>query len=506
MPQTPAQLPRSSMSSILRDYMDPAIASGTPPRIIGAAANVVKKRMPSFGQVKREEDEVESGMEADLSRDAYDDPPMSPKAQKRKRSNGIRSMLAQEEDEGHDSENVQTARGLVWFLIAVLTISWSVWFATESRTVGFCDMGSDSNALLSQRALEQQRAQRAIDEGDDKANISLRVPMALRPTCLPCPPHAICQGGALVGCESSDFILQHSILAQLPLVKTIAPLSMTAPSCSPDQQKVLLAADLADEIESRLRIWKGHVQCRRASARIATSGKGVSGKAFYGLPKEELYLDLKEEVGRGSVLEAHTPEYFEELWGLAMEELEATSRVEESGSMLVAKRGGAGIGLRCSATLLLESAWERMRFWLAAVVFVLSTGQWLRYRWQSTRLRKGEAKKLVAATLSRLEQAKRHSVQNGKANPDGFLSISQLRDDILRHESLESRKRKLWASVAKIVEANTNVRTRQAKVRGEWSRVWEWIGALKTKEEVHGNGGDGKAVNMGKGRMPSVNV
>jgi len=511
--ESKARQPRSSTSSILRDYMDPSIALNTPPRIIGNTASKIKGRVAEISGLKQEQDYDESGMEADLSRDAYDDPPTSPAAQKKKRNRGKQSNLSEEDDDSSDS--VQAARGITWLLIVVLGLSWWVWFASESRTVGFCDMASRSNALLDERVREQAISQKAIDDGDERANVTLRVPLAFRPTCLPCPPHAVCKAGAMVGCESSDYALRIPLMAHLPLVSTLIPLSMTSPSCQPDQQKVLLAADLADEIENRLRVWKGDVQCKREMTRFgpAKSEKERSSDGIFALPKKELYQDLKEEIEKGSALAEHPDEYYQELWSLAMEDLHATNRIGEEyrgQATLYSKRGGVGIGWGCNAKLLVENAWQRMRLWVATFCLLLLTVQWLRHRLQSNRIRRGQTKELVAATLSRLEEVKRHSIK-GKNNQDGFLSITQLRDDILRKESLESRKKKIWTLVAKVVESNTNVRTRQAKVRGEWSRVWEWIGALDAKKEIDSSDAEGlqndhKVVNRGNGRIHSAEI
>jgi hypothetical protein len=336
------------------------------------------------------------------------------------------------------------------------------------------------------------------------------MPMALRPTCLPCPPHARCQSGVMIGCESSDYVLRLPLFAHLPVVGTSAPLSWTSPSCFPDQQKVLLAADLADEIESRLRTWKGHVQCKREVARFGSSTKGEVESKF-ALPRDELYQDLKAEVEKSNVLSEHPEEYYEELWTLAMEDLEASGRVGELQSTLFAKRGGTGIGLGCRMRMIVGNAWQKMRFWLATLFVLALSLQWVRHRFQSNKSRKGQTKELVVATLARLEEVKRISIQSNDDSQDGFLSLTQLRDDILRNESLESKKKKIWMGVIKAVESNTNVRTRQAKVRGEWSRVWEWIGALEPKK---GQGSRSKleakevdiVVNRGNGRLPSAEV
>lgn len=484
--------------SQLRNYMDPTIASSTPPRIVGSR------------KFKQEEGE-ESGMEADLSRDAYDDPPSSPSLQKKKRNSRRRSRLSGEDGDGDASGSGPTARGAAWLVIAALTVYWWLWYTGESRVVGFCDVGRPSNSLLDERVRVQQMVQQAIDEGDDKANLTLQMPARFRPTCQPCPAHARCIEGGLVGCESSDYALQHPLLSNLPAASKLVPLSMTAPSCLPDQQKVLLAADLADEIENRLRAWKGNVQCKRKPARLVGTGDEV-----FALPSRELFQQLWEEVQRGGSLPEHTSEdYFTELWSLATTDLLANDRIGQAHrgqSSLYAKRGGAAMGLGCRVGLIVESGWQRIRLWLGAMVGLLVFAQWVRHRVQSRQTRQGQVRQLVQATLSRLEKAKRASMQGKQLHDDGVLSISQLRDDILRDDSSahasNTTKQRLWTAVASVVEANTNVRTRQAKVRGEWARVWEWIGSVEASRVVEDKETkrEPNIVNAGKGRLRSAEV
>ena len=84
---------------------------------------------------------------------------------------------------------------------------------------------------------------------------------------------------------------------------------------------------------------------------------------------------------------------------------------------------------------------------------------------------------LVATTLDRLAtQAALHA--RGETL-EGWISVGQLRDDVLRDEFSASRREKQWARVAAVVERNANVRASVREGRGgEVSRVWEWIGSL----------------------------
>jgi hypothetical protein len=88
---------------------------------------------------------------------------------------------------------------------------------------------------------------------------------------------------------------------------------------------------------------------------------------------------------------------------------------------------------------------------------------------------------LVSLTLDRLAtQAALHS--SGKSN-EGFISVGQLRDDVLRGEFSAKKREKMWKGVRSVVEDNTNVRAAVREGRsGEVSRVWEWIGGTENIE------------------------
>lgn len=101
---------------------------------------------------------------------------------------------------------------------------------------------------------------------------------------------------------------------------------------------------------------------------------------------------------------------------------------------------------------------------------------------------------LVSLTLDRLSaQAALHAQDKGTF-PEPWISIGQLRDDVLRDEHSISKREALWARVRKIVEMNANIRSSQREGRsGEISRVWEWIGAVGPIESPDGDRGRRKS-------------
>jgi hypothetical protein len=95
---------------------------------------------------------------------------------------------------------------------------------------------------------------------------------------------------------------------------------------------------------------------------------------------------------------------------------------------------------------------------------------------------------LVATTLDRLAtQAALHRQAAGDG--EAWISVGQMRDDVLRDEFSVGRREGIWAGVKRVVESNANVRASVKEGRsGEVSRVWEWIGATAGSEERRKSG------------------
>jgi hypothetical protein len=92
---------------------------------------------------------------------------------------------------------------------------------------------------------------------------------------------------------------------------------------------------------------------------------------------------------------------------------------------------------------------------------------------------------LVSLTLDRLATQAALHAQDKEAYPESWISIGQLRDDVLRDEHSVAKREKQWQKVRKVVEMNANVRASQRESRsGEVSRVWEWIGAVTALEDA----------------------
>ena len=121
-----------------------------------------------------------------------------------------------------------------------------------------------------------------------------------------------------------------------------------------------------------------------------------------------------------------------------------------------------------------------------------------------TNLRDDQAKvpTLVATTLDRL--ATQAALHHQGASPESWISVGQLRDDVLRDEFSAKRRDRLWKKVQAVVEMNANVRASVREGRGgDVSRVWEWIGSVAFIEDAWGAAGrrDSSRLSLG----PAVN-
>jgi hypothetical protein len=94
----------------------------------------------------------------------------------------------------------------------------------------------------------------------------------------------------------------------------------------------------------------------------------------------------------------------------------------------------------------------------------------LYYKLQSDRATTTEAKRLATRVFAELTDI--------AAADDDFVSITQLRDSVLRDEFSSARRKKVWGKVEQLVEQNSNVRTKVGAVSsGGVGRGWRWIGS-----------------------------
>ena len=150
--------------------------------------------------------------------------------------------------------------------------------------------------------------------------------------------------------------------------------------------------------------------------------------------------------------------------------------------------------IRRSARLTLA----RYRSALSLIAFLFLIAAYTRNRIIQNRTDAARIPLLVALTLDRLAtQAALYS--RGDAH-ESWISVGQLRDDVLRDEFSDKRRDAIWTRVRDVVEKNANVRASSREIRGgDISRVWEWIGTLGLTDDpgFSGRRSGGKRVSWG---------
>lgn len=145
--------------------------------------------------------------------------------------------------------------------------------------------------------------------------------------------------------------------------------------------------------------------------------------------------------------------------------------------LLLATNSLARLPLGCTLRRSIRITLARYRIQLATLITLFAVLTYLRLEILARRDSRARVPALVATTLDRLAtQAVLHA--RGDAAEE-WISVGQLRDDILRDEFSAKRREDIWKQVKAVVEMNANVRASVREGRGgEISRVWEWIGSL----------------------------
>lgn len=342
---------------------------------------------------------------------------------------------------------------LVRWAVCLAALLW-LWYCHQTRQLGYCPPGSTppSGSFLER----------------------------LYPSCTPCPEHAECPGGSQPVCTRQDYVLAYPLQARMPIVQHALPLAWMRPVCQPDTYKLVLASELADAIAAYLAHWHGQVICGYAPPLAGAPTQRELGRIA--LPASK----VKEELG-ARLSEAIEDPLYDTLWDMALAELQrhtppAVHTVAGSPLGGTATTGSTAwlaaprpaLTLNCRLRLYVRAlVWRsRLRLALALAAAVLVVTAWRRAG--AARARYSRASQLVPAALQRLRTQAAQHAQAGDTAPLG-VPVAHLRDELLPHDDARTR-RQLWALVARRVQQNANVRTRQAQWHGEWQRVWEWMG------------------------------
>ncbi|KAH7064828.1 sister chromatid separation protein-like protein [Macrophomina phaseolina] len=340
-------------------------------------------------------------------------------------------------------------------ILVALLGGYAAWWRGEKLAVGYCGLGKEAISLDDFEVPEYAKGLEA-----------------LLPRCEPCPQHAYCYPELVTTCESDFVIRQHPL--------SFGGLVPLPPTCEPDSDKARKVKAVADRAVEELRERNAKFEC----------GDLVDEQGHHLATPEIDEQDLKDEISTKRRKGMSQVE-FDDLWASAIPEVvdrdEVVSNVDgESGTRRLASTSLARISLYCAARRSVRLALARHLWKLIGVLAMSGMLLYSRSAWVASTETEKRAKLLATFALDQLKMQAAYHAQDSYRYPESFISMSQLRDDILRDEFSARRRQKLWERVQKKVEQNSNVRPSVRENRaGDVSRVWEWVGAIGAIE----NGG-----------------
>ncbi|KIX05894.1 uncharacterized protein Z518_03867 [Rhinocladiella mackenziei CBS 650.93] len=347
-----------------------------------------------------------------------------------------------------------------WAVITTILAALGGWYRQEKINIGYCGVGESHWSLAS------------------NPHIPAWVHENFQPTCEPCPQHAICYPNMEVQCET-DFVLKPHPLS----LHGAVPLP---PTCEPDSEKERRIKAVADRAIEELRERRASYECgdeiTSAKAVVATTTGDTKSVVKSTASKLEIAEeDLKKTVSKMR-RKGMSEDEFEDLWRGALGDIMGRDEVEVtrdgSGRILLSSSSLARLPFTCAIRRSLLRAITQNRIPIAILIIICSGLAYGRNKIIAYQQATEQIPGLVATTLDRL--ATQAALKEDGRTTEPFISVGQLRDDVLRNVFSASERERVWQNVRKIVEGNSNVRaaTREGGKTGEWSRVWEWIGPV----------------------------
>ncbi|KAI9673874.1 MAG: inner nuclear membrane protein enriched at telomere/subtelomere region [Caeruleum heppii] len=368
----------------------------------------------------------------------------------------------------------RVSKSAPWVVLLTLFGGYATWWRREKLEVGYCGVGRPSTAI---------------------ANVEIpEWASMVQPQCEPCPPHAYCYPYLETRCEP-DFVLQPHPLSMGGLI----PLP---PTCQPDGAKVRKVRSITNRAVVELRERRADFECGTLTADESSKGP----------PKLEVKeQDLRRIVGHGKKREMSDDE-FNDLWKSAVGELYDVDEIvvsqDKSHNVQLATTSLARLPIVCAMQRSARLAVARYRVELGGMVMLMGLVAAIRSRLRSLRHVKAQVPDLVKDTLQILAtQAALHGTDQ-RAAPERWLSVGQLRDDVLRDEFSPKRREQLWKRVQQVVEMNANVRASVKETRGgDVSRVWEWIGSVgRVEDGWSGTRRDSGRLSLGRSGGSGINT
>ncbi|QSZ32618.1 hypothetical protein DSL72_002197 [Monilinia vaccinii-corymbosi] len=341
--------------------------------------------------------------------------------------------------------------GPIWMILMAILGGYAAWYRQEKIAVGFCGVGREAHSII-----------------PITSSLPDWVQLISGPRCDMCPQHAYCNTNYEVQCDQ-DFVLKHHPLSMggfLPL----------PPTCEPDGEKVRRVKAVADRAVEELRERRAKWECGDLVDETGAPEPTVE----IGTEKLKKLVGEKRRKGMGEA-------EFEELWLGAIGEIKGRDEVVvgADGSNTLKSTSFARLPLACAIKRSFRRTMARYHVEIGSLGLGFVLFFYIRSLIRSRAATNAAIPALVSLTLSRLATQASLYAQNPDVVKESWISIGQLRDDVLRDEHTLKKREKIWAKVRKVVEMNSNVRSMQRESHnGEISRVWEWIGAL---EDIEGS-------------------
>ncbi|KAJ6203184.1 Man1-Src1p-C-terminal domain-containing protein [Bipolaris maydis] len=348
-----------------------------------------------------------------------------------------------------------TIKAMAGTILLTATAAFAGVWRQEKINVGFCGIGREATALAGVE----------IPSWADQ----------ILPQCEPCPPHAQCYRGLNVRCDP-DFIKKDHPLSLGGLV----PLP---PTCEPDSEKTRKVNGIANRAVEVLRQRKAQYECGEPDA----EGHPVESP-------EVSEVDLKEQMA-AQKSKSLTDQEFSDLFDRAFPELlmreEVVQTTDDSSSVDTEQPANDVLHQPLSQSSPSPVASEDPSDSLLNDIFS-----------RFNRAMEIRAKQLASDAYDRLQDQAALSYQ--APGVEKGISMTQLRDDVLRTEFNASRRQKLWKRVQAKVEKNSNVRAGvRTTANGDVARMWEWVGPVRRLEDGRSSGArDSGRFSLGMGSSP----
>lgn len=381
-----------------------------------------------------------------------------------------------------------------WFkFVAIIAVSaTSAIFSAykrDSAYIGFCDHGSNTNLRITELQAQRQKNQVEAARCYNKLNFTsvdavisnefcsplpLHTPLEAN-TCTPCPKFAFCTPDS-VTCQSSYILKPHPLASLGPVLNGFPGLGSVAfpPRCVQDREKLKRIGGLVDGMEGWLAMTRGTRICN--GVKVPTDG-GDGGEAkVLGLEKES----LREAVQRKTKRDA---ENADEIFERVLADLDKFGMIikgtdVEGFEYVAAVR--ADFTLPCRIKVTAREWWDANRRRVYTFLVIIAGLFYLRSRAVASAAESRKVAGLVQEALDLLQEQEFGYHADPVTTTEPYIVPVHLRDLILKNEHSPQVRQRVWQKVAKVVEGNANVRTNEEEVRGEYTKVWRWVGSVGT--------------------------